>query len=382
VSKRAKGKYPKPPFLGRTYRKATTSLDGARGFLAGENLIIPAADRNALAAVGGRVWLRPSATLRLGNYLDMRPPMIGGWTLHPDPLGNVFSATPGDLYDKFVEASGQIAPVGGRDARLRSELCEDPDDRFDHSAVLTYQSLYTIEGGERLHHEPDVRLYFRRGADAVHAMAVMRRNEEKSVVQNWLTAVANVYSMQVKPVHLIDELPERHNQLRQILARLGTAPLAYRHPETFQREGGKAPGTKSAKYHEYRRSGSDRTWMVDIETVLDDADTHQMRVGAINAFLFADRDRAASRNVPTINEVMLHQRPGSDDMLRVSWKGGRLAPDGRPRKFDDEYWGGLALLDWTEEQKRSYLLDVWELAADLPKRAAAPASSKPARKTA
>ena len=32
----SKGRYPKPPFLGRTYRKKSTSLEGALSFLEGD----------------------------------------------------------------------------------------------------------------------------------------------------------------------------------------------------------------------------------------------------------------------------------------------------------------------------------------------------------
>jgi hypothetical protein len=371
------GKYPKQPFLGRTYGKRSTSLDGARSFLAGQNLIITASDRNALAAAGGRIWLRPSSTRRLGNFLDMTPPMIGGWTIVPDPVGNVFSAAPGKLYDKFVEATGELAAVAkGREAGLRSPLHPDPDDRFDHRGMLTYQSLYTIEGGQRLHYEPEVPLYLRREDGRVHVMAIMRRDEEKDVVKSWLQAAAASIGLLAQPFRLKEDLPERHDELRAIFTRLGDAPLRYRHPEIFQQEGGTAPAS-GAKYHEYRRSGSDRTWMVDIDTVLADADEHKMRIGAIRTFLFAPRDKAAGRAQPSINELRLHQRPGTEDMLRVSWKGGKLSPEGRPAAFTDEFWDELSLLDWTEEQKRSYLLDIWETVAGLPARLAAPA-----RKTA
>jgi hypothetical protein len=364
------GKYPKQPFLGRTYRKRSTSLDGARSFLAGQNLIITASDRNALAAAGGRIWLRPSSTRRLGNYLDTTPPMVGGWTIQPDPLGNVFTAAPGDLYDKFLAATCELTTVPkGRSAALRSPLHADPDDRFDHRGMLTYQSLYTIEGGERLHHEPDVPLYLRRGDGRVHVMAIMRRDEEKDVVKTWLSIVAMAIGVSVQPFRIKEDLPERHDELRAIFNRLGDAPLRYRHPEIYQREGGTAPRS-GAKYHEYRRSSSDRTWMVDIDTVLADADEHKMRVGAIRAFLFAPRNKSAGRKEPSINEVRLHQRPGTEDMLRVAWKGGKLSPDGRPTAFTDEFWDDLSLLDWTEEQKRSYLLDIWEQVAGLPVRAA------------
>jgi hypothetical protein len=372
------GSYPKPPSLGRTYQKRSTSLDGALGFLAGENLVITADDRNALAAAGGRVWLRPSSTRRLGNFLDMTPPMIGGWTVQADPVGNVFSSTPGESYDKFVDATGEIEKVSNaHNARLRSALCRDPDDRFDHSAVLTYESLYTIEGGQRLHHQPDVRLYFRRGDDCAHVIAIMRRDEEKSVVHQWLSTVARSAGLGMRPFRLKEDVPERHDELRAILNRFSDALLATRHPEIFQREGGTAPAGKDAKYHEYRRSGSDRTWMVDIDTVLADIDDHAMRLGAIRAFLYGPKDRAADREQASITELRLHQKPGTEDMLRVSWKGGRLCPDGRPASFTDDVWEGLSLLDWTEEQKRSYLLDVWEQVADLPTRAASDA-----RKTA
>jgi plasmid stabilization system protein ParE len=208
-------------------------------------------------------------------------------------------------------------------------------------------------------------------------MAIMRRDEEKDVLSSWLGTAAMAIGVGVQPFRLKEDLPERHDELRAIFKRLGDAPLRYRHPEIFQQEGGTAP-MSGAKYHEYRRSGSDRTWMVDIGTVLTDADEHKMRIGAIRAFLFAARDTTVGRDQPSINEVRLHQRPGTEDMLRVSWKGGKLSPDGIPAAFTDDFWDELSLLDWTEEQKRSYLLDIWEQVAGLPARAAAPARKKTA----
>ena len=334
------GRYPKQPFLGRTYRKRSTSLDGARSFLAGQNLIITASDRNALAAAGGRIWLRPSSTRRLGNFLDMTPPMIGGWTIAPDPVGNVFSAVPGDIYDKFVDATGELAAVAkGRNAALRSPLRADPDDRFDHRGVLTYHSLYTIEGGERLHHEPDVPLYLRRGDGRVHVMAIMRRDEEKDVVRSWLNAAAGTIGLLVQPFRLKEDLPERHDELRAIFKRLGDAPLRFRHPEIFQQEGGKAPAS-GAKYHEYRRSGSDRTWMVDIDTVLADADEHNMRIGAIRTFLFAPRDTNSGRDQPSINELRLHQEPGHRGHASRGVEGRQALPRGAPGRLYRRLLGG------------------------------------------
>lgn len=50
-------------------------------------------------------------------------------------------------------------------------------------------------------------------------------------------------------------------------------------------------------------------------------------------------------------------------MLRVSWKAGGIAPDGRLAALTDAVWEEPSLLDWTEEQKRSYLLDVWDQVA-------------------
>ena len=296
--------------------------------------------------------------------------MVGGWTVQPDPLGNVFSAAPGEIYDKFIGGTGEINMVSGaQNARLRAAACPDPDDGFDHSAVLTYESLYTIEGGERLHNEPDVRLYFRRGANRVHVIAVMRRDEERRVVHEWVSAVARSQGLGMQPVRLKEDLPERHDELRAILDRFGNELLATRHPEIFQREGSLAPSGQDARYSAYRRSGSDRTWMVDIATVLADAEEHDMRLGAIRAFLFSARDAGAGRDHPSIAELRLHQRPGTEDLLRVSWKAGRIVPDGRPAVFTDEVWEELTLLDWTEEQKRSFLLGVWERVADLPVRA-------------
>jgi hypothetical protein len=119
--------------------------------------------------------------------------------------------------------------------------------------------------------------------------------------------------------------------------------------------------------------------MVDFKTVRAGAEEHNMRIGAIRALVWAPRDRAAGRNEPSINEIRISQRPSEDDMLLVSWKGGKLTTGSRPIGLTDEQWDALAILDWDEEQKRSYLLDIWEKIANLPARAAARSS---VRKTA
>lgn len=369
-------KYPSSLALSKTYRKQKTSLDGARSFLAGENVIITADDRNALAKAGGRVVLRPSATRRLGNYLDQSALSVSGWTVQESPLGesgnrNLFTNESGDTYEKFIDATAEVSTTLGASAtHLRNPLCEDPDAGFDHGGILTYWSLYTIDGGERLQSEQDVRLCCRRGSNRAHVIAVMRHDKEKRVVQEWLTEAAMLAGLAVQPFRLKEDLPERHDEVREILGRLGDDLLATRHPKFFEPEGALAPTASDPTaskppYYKFKRKGSDSTWMVDIDTVLAECEEHNMRLGSINVLLFSERERGGSERDSGFVELRLRQEPRKDDALRVSWVAGRAAPT-RPSSFTDDDWSRSIPCDWVEEQKRAYLLSAWERIAQLP----------------
>ena len=171
--------HPQPEGVAETVRQNKTSFAGAAAFLAGEGAFAFAADRDGLASVLERVWLRPSAARRLAGFLDLRPPGVIGYRLAVDPdapaqLGP--RAHPIDTLKATLQ-SMQSAPLDA-ERQLCIAACSDHGSAWPIEATLTYQHHFKLSGGQWSIDQPVVCL--RAEADGEHALlaAIVSRSEE------------------------------------------------------------------------------------------------------------------------------------------------------------------------------------------------------------
>jgi hypothetical protein len=190
----------------------------------------------------GDVWLRPSATREVGNYLDLTPPQIVGWQLTTDPVAAV-SMLPVDgdasLFEQFTAAAaGTCRTVVDSNSRLQLRGGSMCGGDWPWQGLLSYERTITIEGGERIFTEPLIPIYMRDdGEGTVHIAAVLRHEGENEQVNRWLQYIGpGRRGWRLEPVRVNDEPSERHDEMWEILKNLGDEFLSARHPAMSARE--------------------------------------------------------------------------------------------------------------------------------------------------
>lgn len=376
AGRRVSTAYPQPPNLERTYRRSRTLLGGVRHFLAAEGIVPFADDKNGVARIGGDVWLRPSATRQIGNFLDLNPPALAGFRLRPDPLHLSLAVASGSLFDEFIKvAEGMTRSVVDTTNQLRLQGCTHCGGEWPWEGHLAYEHTVTIDGGERIFNEPHIPLHVREAADgSVLIAVVLRHAPEFDAAKKWLNACqpAN-HGWLLSPVRLNEEPPQRHDEFFDILTGLGDEFLIARNPSMSARERTAASEAAETTFRDFIESVPYRTRPLDWKMILDRLNSDDVSLGGITAYVWAKRNTAEGRANSAIIALDLRQRPGQDDHLRLSWNTGRVLPNRERPSFSEALLQDLPLLDWDEELKVRYLLTLWDgiaAAGQLP--AAAP----------
>lgn len=211
AGRRVTTSYPQPPALERTYVKGRTRLDGVRRFLASEGVVPFAEDKTGVARIGGDVWLRPSATREVGNYLDLTPPTIAGWQVGADVMAQVMPFPvdgTGTIFEQFTDAatgtSRTVVDTGNRLQLRGGSMCGGD---WPWQGLLSYERTMTIEGGERIFTEPIIPIYMRDdAAGTVHIAAVLRHEGDTEQVNKWLAHINPASrGWRLDPVRVSDE---------------------------------------------------------------------------------------------------------------------------------------------------------------------------------
>jgi hypothetical protein len=365
MARRVSTDYPQPPSLERTYRRSRTKLDGVRRFLAAEGVVPFADDKNGLGRIGGDVWLRPSATRRVGNYLDLAPPAVAGFHVKVDPLQQTqrLPIDTGSLFEQFIAvAESSKSNVVEQHSRLRLAGGTMTGGDWPWGGFLAYEHTVSIDGGERIFNEPQIPIYMREGSDGtVHVSAVLRRSGEYEHAQKWLNSCnPSAHGLHILPVRVSEEPPERHDEFWAILKDLGDEFLIGRNPSMSARERTSATQAAESAFRDFIESVPYRTKPLEWDHVLKRLDDDELSLGSITAYLWAKRQPRDGRSENAIVAVEVRQRPGQDDHTQLGWSSGRSLPNNTRPAFTEELWQGLPLLDWDEEAKTRYLLQLWE----------------------
>jgi hypothetical protein len=353
--RRVETRHPAPEAVAETVRQDKTSFGGAGAFLAGEGAFAFAADRDGLADVYDRVWLRPSAARRLAGFLDLRPPGVIGYRVASDPgapeqLGG--RAHPIDALDDALKA------MQGATIDSSRQLCLATVDTSDVSieAMLTYQHHFKLSGGQWSVDQPCLTLRIERyGQDALLAAVVSRTDDIVQVRRAALEIERRGDSLALEEVALPQKATERHRSLQTVLDALGD-------PERL----------RVGSYHTRERERSPTDPPVDEWGAHNEAASYRMRPHSVGAMLqrIEDVDDASFASALAylpdasglVVAVTLRQNPGRDDHLGVFFHGARRVqePD---QDLTKQAWDDARPVDWDEREKTRRVRALWASAA-------------------
>jgi len=215
--------HPQPEAVAETVRQDKTSFAGAAAFLAGEGAFAFAADREGLAGVFDRVWLRPSAARRLAGFLDLRPPGVIGYRVAVDP-------------DAPAQLAGRPHPIDTLTATLRAlqgdtieaerqlqiASCCEHEGSWPLEATLTYQHHFKLSGGQWSIDQPIVALRAQVDGDHVLLAALVSRPEDIARVRHAAERIERRSdALILEEIALPEDAAERHQDLRRMLAAPG-----------------------------------------------------------------------------------------------------------------------------------------------------------------
>jgi hypothetical protein len=191
ANRRLNCNYPDPASVAATVSRNRTSLEGTRAFMASENLAVFAEEKVGMAHVAGEVWLRPSASRRMGNFLDTNiRHAAGGFRLQRAPNVRPLPGTvPANLFEHFRQvAETTKRKVVDNPRKLALAGCEyDDSEAWPWHGWLSYERPYTFEGGYRVVNEWTIHVHARQAPNGdVDIAAVLNRPQEFEAVQKWL----------------------------------------------------------------------------------------------------------------------------------------------------------------------------------------------------
>lgn len=355
--------YPQAPVVGRTIDNRGTHLDGARRFMASENIIVFANEKVGLARAASEVWLRPSANRRLGNYLDLNQRVgVAGFRIerHPSVL-SLPGSVPENLLEHFAKvAEGTKRKVVDKDRNLELATCSFEADRdWPWHGTLAYDHVYALAGGERIVNEAEIRLRARQSAaGGVEIATVLSRPREYEAAQAWLNngCAPNQQGWLATPFGLPTDPAERAAAYTRLLSRFKVGEmLRVSNPDVHQRE--KTSGEPSSErdpFLEILKQAPYKTKMSGLETILKRVEEDDGVLGGLTVYLKGTRG-----GEPFVASVQIRHRPVTDNQLEVRWNGARRLPSKEQIDLSDEAWDSLQPVGWEDDQKINYNLDAW-----------------------
>jgi hypothetical protein len=356
--------YPEPPIIGRTIEDQKTSLDGARRFLASENVVVYADHKVGLGRAAGELWMLPSASRGLGNYLDLNQRAgLAGFRLQRDPrVTSLPGTTPASLLDHFREvADATKRHVVDNDRKLKLHTCSyEPDDPWPWHGMLSYEHVYALAGGERTLNEAHIQLRAREAVNGeVDIAVVVQRPNEYEAAKTWLHSGCQPgnHSWLVSSVGLPTEPADRGEALVNLLDGFSVGEtLRVSNPDVHPRERtvGEAEPEERNPFLELMKQAPYRTKMGGLDVMLDRVEADDGILGGLTVYLWRRGGAAGS-----VVALHLRHRPVQDDHVELRWNGARRLPNTDRPDLDDEFWGKLPAVDWDEDQKTKYTLQAW-----------------------
>jgi hypothetical protein len=353
--RRLETRHPAPEAIAETVRQDKTSFGGAGAFLAGEGALAFAADREGLAEVYERVWLRPSAARRLAGFLDLRPPGVIGYRVAVNPNA---PAQLGGREHPFETLDRTLKVMQGATIDSARQLCVTTVDGSDGTieAMLTYHHHFKLSGGQWSIDQPCVTLKIERnGQDALLAAVVSRGDDIVQVRRVALELERRGDSLVLEEVALPQRAVDRHRSLRVVLDALGDPDrLRVGNYHTRERERG-AADPPAGEWGAHNEAASYRMRPHSVGAMLQ-------RIEEVDDASFASALAYLPKPSGLIVAVTLRQNPGRDDHLGMFFHGARRleAPD---EALSKQAWDDARPVDWDEREKTRRVLGLWVSAA-------------------
>lgn len=349
--------HPQPEAVAETVRQDKTSFAGASAFLAGEGAFAFAADRDGLAGVLERVWLRPSAARRLAGFLDLRPPGVIGYRIVVDPEApaqltgrahplDTLKATLQSLQGATLDAERQLCVAA----------CADHDGAWPLEATLSYQHHFKLSSGQWSVDQPVVCL--RAQAEGDHALlaAIVSRSEDVAQVRRIAAELERSSDgLILEEIALPEDAALRHRTLRAVLAALGD-PKRVRVGNFQSRERERKAAEPAAdEWAANNEAASYRMRPHTVEAMLQ-------RIEDVDDASFASGVAFLPETSGLIVAVTLRQNSGRDEHLGVFFHGARHRAEPESTLTKDA-WEEARPVDWDDRRKGTQVLAIWATAA-------------------
>jgi hypothetical protein len=350
--------HPQPEAVAETVRQDKTSFAGAAAFLAGEGAFAFAADRDGLAGVLDRVWLRPSAARRLAGFLDLRPPGVIGYWVTDDP------GAPAQLGGRTSPLETLVAVMRAlqgdtidSERQLQIASCCEHDGPWSVEATITYQHHFKLSGGQWSIDQPTIRLRAKGDGHGVLLAAVVSRAEDIAQVRRVAERIERRSDgLILEEIALPEDAAERHKELRRLLAALGDADcmrVGSFHTRERERKAAEPPADEWAAHNE---AASYRMRPHTVEAMLQ-------RIEDVDDSSFASAVAYLPDSSGLVVAVTLRQNAGRDDHLGIFFHGARHREEPAAALTKD-VWDAGRPVDWDEREKSRRVLELWATAAE------------------
>jgi hypothetical protein len=360
--RRAVSAYPSPASVALTFTDKA-SLHGSKRFLAREGNILFADDRLGTSRAAEEIWLRPSAYRTMGHMLDMTPlPTVAGFTLVrlPQSQQRLDGVQAESLIEEFTDAAAQRKgePFDAeRCIRLRD--LQTVDGTWPLSLELVYDHIFDLVGGERVFDEAQVEVCVRvAGSDELELAIITTREGDFAAGAAWLGQALGLAQRGwlLSPAAVPHSEPRRSEMLRTVVDGVAdgrllglSSPHQHRDRSTPRPADGFPRILRGAHYD---------TEFSDLDTVLQRGREDNVVVSEISVYL-------CPAGIPAAAVALRLRQRGRDAHLFLRWQAGRLQTSQAPTvALDRDMWEMLNALEWSYDQKRSFVLEAWARIAE------------------
>jgi hypothetical protein len=361
--------YPDPDSISGTLVKRAT-LHASRRFYATEGVLVYAHTIDGMTNVASEVWLRPSATRRLGQYLDLKQsPSIVGYQIVRQGL-QLVGTVPDVMFDEFRSVADTLVnetlELGKRDITLCG-VSEVGVDGWPWHGTLTYRHVFSLESGQRIYDTVRVPILVRsNGGNAVDVAVVSWRPSDVKAAVVWLNRLtqnsqgALETAWQRYNIKLVNDPDARLGEIDRIFTSLGGGHLVgLRNPDM---KGGGASDTDTfsaildiARYE---------TRITTIDLIRERMSHDAGIVAGLDGFTHIPDMPIVEKGVrydPVIC-LRLHQSDVRAAPMMLTWRSGkRIKSEDLPiESFSTRTWEGLRSVEWTSEEKWLFLARAYQ----------------------
>jgi hypothetical protein len=356
-------KYPDPYAIAQTIAHEQTSLIGVRQFYASAGVVVYAYDRLGMANVARRTWLAPGATRRLGTFLDIVTPAVGGLLMNPAGVQPPQLDVGGPR-----SAAGRLRELAEANLNSSQEthrvLCAVDDSEqpgWDWTGVLRYDHRHRLRTGQYVMSRSDAVFHVRGDVQATraHILVEIRHPTDLREVHSFLARLLpSAERWGIVPVVLLDD--SRHDEIRSVVDAIGAGgEVIAANPNTQRSDNGSIEDENVAEFVQSMREARYSTTAQGLDSLIERAENvDHARLSAFDLYHWVDADPRSA-----CARVRLKQH--GTDPLTIEWGSARepFAANGTrlpgPLRLSAETWEQMTAADWSDDRKMQHLCDLW-----------------------